>query len=149
MSVLSRWIGVASVLALGFLVACPANNAVGPTADFSASPLTGLAPLTVNFTDLSNPGSKKIDHWDWSFDDQGTSNLQDPVHTFLYPGRYTIPLTVATAARVDTKTRLDYIVAGGEGEGEEEGEEEGEAEGEGEGEGEGEAEGEGEGEGEL
>ncbi|NIQ09984.1 MAG: PKD domain-containing protein, partial [Gammaproteobacteria bacterium] len=41
-----------------------------PTADFAASPTSGTAPLTVNFTDLSS-GSPTS--WSWDFGDGGTS----------------------------------------------------------------------------
>ena len=40
-----------------------------PTADFSGTPTSGYAPLTVDFTDLSTNATG----WDWTFGDGGTS----------------------------------------------------------------------------
>ncbi|MDJ0521337.1 MAG: PKD domain-containing protein [Planctomycetota bacterium] len=63
-----------------------------PTAEFTATPLVGAAPLQVQFTDTSvdNPTS-----WAWDFDDDGTidSTEQNPVHTYTAPGTYTVRLT--------------------------------------------------------
>jgi PKD repeat protein len=58
--------------------------------DFSATPISGMAPLTVSFTDLSlnSPTS-----WLWSFGDGGTSTQQNPVHTYTSSGYYTVALT--------------------------------------------------------
>jgi PKD repeat protein len=67
----------------------------GPVADFSVTPTTGLAPLTVQFTDSSrgNPTS-----WFWDFGDGGTSTLRNPVHTFARAGAFTVSLTAENSA---------------------------------------------------
>jgi len=75
-------------------------------ADFDASPTSGPAPLTVHFSDRST-GSP--DDWSWDFGDGGTSALQDPVHTYLTPGTYTVTLTVGRGAETASRTRADYI----------------------------------------
>ena len=84
------------------------NEAGGnpPVADFSGSPTSGEAPLTVNFTDLSsnNPTS-----WSWDFGDGGTSSEQNPTHTYNSPGTYTVSLTASNAYGSDTNTKTDYI----------------------------------------
>lgn len=78
------------------------------TADFSGTPTSGEAPLTVAFTDLStgNP-----DTWDWTFTGgtPGTSSLQDPVITYNAPGTYTVTLTASNASDSDTETKVGYI----------------------------------------
>ena len=51
----------------------------GPEANFSASPLSGQAPLLVSFTDLS---TGIIDTWLWNFGDGSTSTEQNPIHTY-------------------------------------------------------------------
>ncbi len=81
----------------------------GPTANFGASPLSGLAPLTVNFTD-SSISQMGIFSWDWDFGD-GTphSALQDPTHVYADTGTYTVSLTVEDECGPDTKTREAYI----------------------------------------
>lgn len=80
-------------------------TAAPPVADFSASPTSGTAPLTVNFTNLS---TGTISTYAWSFGDGGTSSLKNPSHTYG-AGTYTVSLTVTGPAGSDTKTRTDYI----------------------------------------
>jgi len=60
-----------------------------PVASLSADVTSGLAPLTVQFTDLSgnNPTS-----WLWEFGDGGISTSQDPSHVFS-AGIWTVRLT--------------------------------------------------------
>ncbi len=77
-----------------------------PVADFTGSPTNGVAPLTVNFTSLST-GS--IDTYAWSFGDTGTSNLENPSHTYTSPGNYTVSLTVTGPGGTDTETKTNYI----------------------------------------
>jgi PKD repeat protein len=64
---------------------------VSPLAQFTATPVTGYAPLSVQFTDtsLGNP-----DNWTWQFGDQGNiSNVKSPSYTFYRSGVYTVNLT--------------------------------------------------------
>jgi uncharacterized repeat protein (TIGR01451 family) len=60
-------------------------------AAFSASPVTGTAPLTVSFTDetMGDPT-----FYSYDFGDGFTSTERNPVHTYRYPGVYTVSLTV-------------------------------------------------------
>jgi PKD repeat protein len=83
-------------------VSAPAS----PTADFSASPTSGDAPLAVSFTD-SSTGSPTS--WSWDFGDGTTSTAQNPDHTYTSPGTYTVSLTASNVTGSDTKTRTDYI----------------------------------------
>ncbi len=77
-----------------------------PVADFSGSPTSGDAPLTVTFTDLStnNPSS-----WSWDFGDGGTSTAQNPSYTYSAAGTYTVALTAGNCAGSNTVTKTDYI----------------------------------------
>lgn len=79
---------------------------LGPVAQFSATPLSGTAPLTVIFTDLSNnyPTS-----WSWDFGDGATSTAQNPTHTYSEPGTYDVSLTVSNEADSNAHTRPSYI----------------------------------------
>jgi PKD repeat protein len=79
-----------------------------PSADFSASPLSGSVPLTVTFTDLS---AGVISSWSWDFGDGGTSTIQDPTHTYTVPGTYTVSLTISGIGGSDTETKAGYITA--------------------------------------
>jgi PKD repeat protein len=80
-----------------------------PAADFTGTPTSGVAPLTVYFTDLST-GSPTS--WAWDFDNNGTidSIEQNPSHTYNSPGTYTVKLTVAGPGRIDSETKVDYII---------------------------------------
>ena len=73
-----------------------------PTADFSASPTTGTAPLTVSFTNLS---SGSVTAWAWTFGDGGTSTDASPSHTYTTAGTYTVKLTVTNSTGSNTKTQ--------------------------------------------
>lgn len=83
---------------------------VAPTASFAGSPRNGFAPLTVAFSDTSNPGSRPIQVWSWSFGDSGNSSEQHPAHVYATPGVYTVSLTVITAAASDTHIETNYVV---------------------------------------
>jgi hypothetical protein len=80
-----------------------------PTADFYASPTTGVAPLTVNFSDLSDPGYAPVEHRYWDFGDGTTSDEQSPTHIYDTEGTYSVSLTVTTSVGSDTKQAIDHI----------------------------------------
>jgi PKD repeat protein len=80
-----------------------------PAADFSATPVTGVVPLTVTFTDLS---ANIPTSWSWSFGDGMTSTLQNPGHTYEAAGVYTVTLIAANDTGSDTEIKPDYIVVG-------------------------------------
>jgi YD repeat-containing protein len=77
-----------------------------PVADFSATPTSGYAPLTVAFTDQTTNSPTS---WSWNFGDEGTSDLQNPSHQYTTPGTYTVSLTATNACNNDTETKTDYI----------------------------------------
>ena len=81
----------------------------GLNADFTADPLTGLAPLQVQFTDAS---SGNITIWEWDFDNDGIidSYIQNPIHTYSETGVYTVSLTVGDGVNEDTEIKEDYII---------------------------------------
>jgi len=82
-----------------------ANRLFG-SPDFSAAPLTGPAPLTVNFTDQS---LGEVLSRTWDFGDTLTSTTLNPTHTYIFPGAYTVTLQISTAMTVSTLTRTNYI----------------------------------------
>ena len=78
--------------------------------DFEGTPLSGVYPLEVNFTDLSDAGTIGILSWLWTFGDGDTSDVQNPTHTYSFPGNYTVSLTITdTLRRVSSETKYDYI----------------------------------------
>ncbi|MCK5052480.1 MAG: PKD domain-containing protein [Candidatus Cloacimonetes bacterium] len=110
-------------------------------ADFEANPLIGLAPLSVQFTDLSSGGldillnmekkanispktnnkkiyntesSREVVSWEWDFNNDGTidSYEQNPTHNYTEEGMYTVVLTVSDGTNTDTETKVDYITVG-------------------------------------
>ena len=80
-----------------------------PVAEFSGSPTSGCAPLTVSFTDLS---TGEVDTWSWTFGDGGTSTAQNPSHQYVNPGTYTVTLTVDGSNGSDGETKTNYITVG-------------------------------------
>ncbi|MBP1928148.1 PKD repeat protein [Methanolinea mesophila] len=77
-----------------------------PSASFTADPLSGDAPLEVRFTDTSTGDPTS---WSWAFGDSGTSDEQNPVHTYTSAGLFTVNLTVTNAGGSDSFVRTDYI----------------------------------------
>jgi thermitase len=80
----------------------------GVIADFTASPTSGSAPLTVTFTSLSEPASA-IESYLWDFGDDGSSTETNPVHTFTTYGDFTVSLTVMGDGDQETATKVSYI----------------------------------------
>jgi len=74
--------------------------------DFTAAPVSGVAPLEVQFTDLS---VGNISSWAWEFGDGGTSTDENPVHTYTTAGEYTVILTVLNANISYTEEKIAYI----------------------------------------
>jgi PKD repeat protein len=68
---------------------------VAPTASFTASPASGDAPLTVQFTDTSTNSPSS---WSWNFGNGSTSSQQNPSATFTTPGTYTVTLIASNSA---------------------------------------------------
>jgi len=99
--------GYGRINIFGSLSLVNGGNPTPPTADFSATPLTGTAPLLVAFSDNSTDGPT---NWSWSFGDGNASSAQNPSHTYTAAGTYSVTLTVSNADGSDSLTRTDYIV---------------------------------------
>ena len=78
------------------------------SANFSASPTSGCAPQTINFTDLSSGPSTS---WLWDFGNGNTSNVKNPMAIYSNPGQYTVKLTVSGGS-VKTETVTIYATPG-------------------------------------
>jgi len=79
---------------------------VPPVAAFSASPLTGHAPLPVKFTDASTNSPTS---WSWDFGDGETSTQRHPTHIYRTAGIYTVNLTVTNTGGSDTEKKTDLL----------------------------------------
>jgi len=97
---------VGTTAGVAFLLAVAAVTAVAPVADFTATPLTGVRPLSVAFTDTSTNAPTS---WAWTFGDGGTSSAQNPTHSYTVAGTYTVTLIATNAAGSNTKTRTAYV----------------------------------------
>jgi PKD repeat protein len=83
-----------------------AATTAAPVADFSASPLSGTAPLAVTFTDAS---SGSITSYAWSFGNGATSTTPNPTTTYSAAGTYTVSLSVSGSGGSNTATKTGYI----------------------------------------
>ena len=83
-----------------------AVTAAPPVASFTAAPPTGIAPLTVSFT---NTSTGTITSWAWSFSDGGTANGPNVNHTFATPGTYTAVLVVTGPGGTAQSTRTILV----------------------------------------
>jgi PKD repeat protein len=75
-------------------------------AGFSGTPVSGPAPLTVQFTDLSSGAPTS---WYWDFGDRTSDTAQNPVHTYTVPGAYSVRLTVSGGGFSDSNVQIGYI----------------------------------------
>jgi len=82
------------------------SNPAAPVADFTGTPTTGSAPLTVTFNDTS---SNLPTGWLWTFGDGANATVQNPTHTFSAPGNYTVSLNVTNDDGTNSITKPDYI----------------------------------------
>jgi PKD repeat protein len=76
-----------------------------PVADFHASAISGTPAAAINFVD----DSLYVETWSWDFGDGNTSTSQNPSHTYILSGVYTVVLTASSPAGTDSKTRTSYI----------------------------------------
>jgi len=86
------------------------TGTAGPTANFTAKPTCGKAPLSVVFNDTST-GSPT--HWYWDFGDGANATTQNPVHVYTSSGKYPVTLTASNAGGSNTITRQNYITVSG------------------------------------
>ncbi len=82
-----------------------------PNAGFTASPLSGSAPLLVNF---NGSASSPATSWLWSFGNGGSAQREDTNYTYDVPGIYSIELTAANKCGSGVKfTQPNYLKVSG------------------------------------
>lgn len=89
---------------------CGASFDPVPVADFSGDPVVGVAPLAVQFTDLSTHNPT---FWLWDFGDGETSAAQNPLHTYAAADTYTVTVTATNGDGSDSEVKAAYITAAG------------------------------------
>lgn len=85
-----------------------------PVASFTASTVSGAAPLSVIFTDRSVNGPLS---WSWDFENDGLadSTLQHPQRTYASPGLYDVKETVTNVAGSAFTVRSRLVCVTGTG----------------------------------
>jgi len=86
------------------------SGTVAPKSDFSASVREGGYPLAVQFNDKSTNSPTS---WSWKFGDGSTSTEQDPAHTYVKSGMYSVKLKVSNPTGSNGLSRSGYIVVSG------------------------------------
>jgi C1A family cysteine protease/PKD repeat protein len=76
-----------------------------PVAMFYSNVTQGYAPLSVQFTDISENATERI----WDFGDGNYSTAVTPVHIYENAGKYTVSLIVNNISGTDTETKRKYI----------------------------------------
>lgn len=109
--------GTYTFYAQGVLNGCTSSitpiiaNYYNLVAGISSSTLSGVAPISVQFTNTSIgllPGNTV----NWSFGDGSVSNQNTPANTYNNPGSYSVVLTVSNGLCTDDETVvIDVIVA--------------------------------------
>lgn len=85
--------------------ACTTPNAA-PSSNFTATPILSCSGV-IDFTDLSVNGPVS---WLWDFGDGNTSTQQNPSHTYVNEGTYTVTLTSTNGFGNNTVVRNNYVV---------------------------------------
>ncbi len=94
--------GLSATLADGFVIG-------SLNADFSYWPATGVAPITIYFTDTSNAYPSPTS-WNWDFTNDGIPDAsgQTASWTFTVPGTHTVNLTIGNGLEAQTiKTAIE------------------------------------------
>jgi PKD repeat protein len=91
----------------GTKYSAPANWARVPVASFSATPIWGYTPLTVQFTDASVYSPTK---WEWNFNGLAyEEGSQNPEHIYTIGDIYSPKLKASNSGGFDEYEKTDYI----------------------------------------
>lgn len=114
--VISSIIGNGGALAVSAAAVFPIKEGIalggggtgtGLTANFSANPPNGEAPLSVSFTDESTGGPVL---WSWAFGDGATATTQHTSHVYNTAGTYTVTLTVTSGGGASASASQQVVV---------------------------------------
>jgi YD repeat-containing protein len=79
-------------------------------AGFTATPVAGNIPLTVTFTNTSQP-IDGASTFNWNFGDGVTSTVVQPTHVYTREGTFGVTLMAKSGVMQDVLTRTNYITA--------------------------------------
>ncbi|MCS6928081.1 MAG: PKD domain-containing protein [Saprospiraceae bacterium] len=79
-----------------------------PTADFSASPTSGCAPLVVQFTNQSSSNATSF-IWQFPGGSPVSSNQKNPIVSYQVSGTYSVTLTAINSTGTNQITKTNYI----------------------------------------
>ena len=82
----------------------------GPVAVAAADPLSGDAPLEVQFTGSNSTDDVAVTSYAWDFGDGNTSSEANPVYTFTVVGTYEVSLTVSDGEGLEDTATLTIVV---------------------------------------
>ncbi|MDQ1255245.1 MAG: hypothetical protein QG646_4524, partial [Euryarchaeota archaeon] len=101
-------VGIDSEVKTGYIVVS-GSSSVAPIANFTATPTSGNAPLTVQFTDAS---TGTVSSYAWDFNNDGTvdNTEKSPSYTYSAAGTYTVNLTVNGQDGSDSEVKTAFIV---------------------------------------
>ncbi|MEM7260978.1 MAG: PKD domain-containing protein [Planctomycetota bacterium] len=107
------WNGTTGDATLDISVELPC---VDPTPSFTADPVSGIAPLTVDFTNTSDDGGDAATTYSWDFGDGNGSTDVDPSNSYADCGTYDVTLTAdGCGATISvTETGLIQVFAMGD-----------------------------------
>jgi PKD repeat protein len=82
-----------------------------PTVDFGGSPLSGCAPLTVQYNNLS----QNANAWNWTLEggDPASSTAYNPTVIYNMPGTYAVTLAAFNASGQGVLTKTAYVTVAG------------------------------------
>jgi hypothetical protein len=88
----------------------PANQP--PTVQISAAPLSGLAPLAVNFAAVATDPDGQVVSYSWTFGDGETSASPAALHVYNTSGNYTARVTVTDNAGASASASVVITATG-------------------------------------
>lgn len=83
---------------------------LAPTAVVTANPISGTAPLDVQFIGDNSSDDSGITSYYWDFKDGSSSNSSNPLHTFNQAGTYVVGFAVTDAQGVSSSTSITITV---------------------------------------
>ncbi|MCE1228585.1 MAG: PKD domain-containing protein [Firmicutes bacterium] len=100
--------GTILLLGCGASDGTPGASVQAPAAAFTFAPGAPLRGQAVTFGDASTGTPTE---WNWTFGDGGTSNVQNPVHTFVSAGSYTVTLLARNAGGSSSASKVVTVSA--------------------------------------